>query len=347
MGATQEASVARRRVGLSGVRRCVDDFLAAIDGVLAENAADPGAAVRMAGRISFAFEKTERSVVRRNLSAADLTDSARTCRAWLRHFSEPTHVGQLIATCRTAETLVGGDDALLGALRARLGGRRNGLCASRPLRLDFRPQRSVTRASIVNGRIHLEVTPALYIARADVIDAVLRVVAGDAPSRQTVHEAMLTDDIQAMIGVFESRHAAEGPSDEDARHGPSDGNAAGLLVASFDRVNEKYFGQAMKRPRLDWSRRLSSRVFGHYEFVGDTIVLNTLLSEDGVPAWVLDFVMYHELLHKKHGLRWSGTRAMAHTAAFRADERRFERYEEAERFLRRLARARRRARRKS
>jgi hypothetical protein len=36
---------------------------------------------------------------------------------------------------------------------------------------------------------------------------------------------------------------------------------------------------------------------------------------------MLDYVMYHELLHKKHGLTKGGR---AHTKAFRADEAKFE-----------------------
>jgi hypothetical protein len=56
-----------------------------------------------------------------------------------------------------------------------------------------------------------------------------------------------------------------------------------------------------------------------------------------VPEFVVDFIVYHELLHKKHGLRWSGSRAHAHTPEFRRDERRFPGMAEAERVLRRIA----------
>jgi hypothetical protein len=52
---------------------------------------------------------------------------------------------------------------------------------------------------------------------------------------------------------------------------------------------------------------------------------------------MLDFVMYHELLHKKHGLTPTGR---AHTKAFRADEAKYEEatQEELERYVRKQKR---------
>jgi hypothetical protein len=95
------------------------------------------------------------------------------------------------------------------------------------------------------------------------------------------------------------------------------------LDAAFARVNAAYFEGAMQRPTLRWSRRASERKLGHYDFTRDEVVLSVRLDAPDVPRAVVDFVVYHELLHKRHGLRHSGTRRLAHTAAFRRDERRF------------------------
>ena len=48
--------------------------------------------------------------------------------------------------------------------------------------------------------------------------------------------------------------------------------------------------------------------------------------------------MYHELLHKKHGIRWVNERGRGAARDFYAEERRFERYQEAEDWLTKLAR---------
>jgi hypothetical protein len=110
------------------------------------------------------------------------------------------------------------------------------------------------------------------------------------------------------------------------------------LGDSFDRVNARYFGGEMKRPRLTWSRSFTRRKFGHYDHVKDWVMVSSTLDQPQVPEFVVDFLMYHELLHKKHGIHWVNGRGLAHTRAFYADERRFERFDEAEAWLKKLAR---------
>lgn len=118
----------------------------------------------------------------------------------------------------------------------------------------------------------------------------------------------------------------------------SEKGAAHDLRESFLRVNDHYFDGQMEAPRLAWSHSGATRKFGHYDFARDLLVLSAGLDRPGVPTRVLDFVMYHELLHKKHGLTLSETgRLMGHTPAFRADEQLFEGWQEAELWLSRLA----------
>ena len=98
-----------------------------------------------------------------------------------------------------------------------------------------------------------------------------------------------------------------------------------------------YFGGTMGRPRLAWSRKFTGRLFGHYDRLRDTVMISCTLDRADVPASVLDFVMFHELLHKKLGLDWRGARMAVHTPAFRVEERRFADFAAAEAALKRLA----------
>ena len=52
-----------------------------------------------------------------------------------------------------------------------------------------------------------------------------------------------------------------------------------------------------------------------------------------MPRFVLDYIMYHELLHIKHGTTFADGRRRVHTKAFKQDEEMFERYTEARRWL--------------
>jgi predicted metal-dependent hydrolase len=66
-------------------------------------------------------------------------------------------------------------------------------------------------------------------------------------------------------------------------------------------------------------------------------MISATLDSVEVPAFVVDFVVYHELLHKKHGVRWQNGRRAVHTPAFRAEERCFHKYAEADEWIGRLA----------
>jgi len=93
----------------------------------------------------------------------------------------------------------------------------------------------------------------------------------------------------------------------------------------------------MQRPRLTWNQSITAHKFGHYNYSTDTVMISRTLDHSAVPAFVVDHVMHHELLHKKHGLRWHNGRGHAHTPEFRREERMFPQYAEADEFLRRLA----------
>lgn len=105
------------------------------------------------------------------------------------------------------------------------------------------------------------------------------------------------------------------------------------LDAAFARVNAAYFGGLLARPRLTWNQALTRRKLGHYDFVRDTVMLSVTLDAANVPEYVVDFVMYHELLHKQLGVNVVNGRRYAHTPEFREAEKRFARYAEARAFL--------------
>jgi hypothetical protein len=101
----------------------------------------------------------------------------------------------------------------------------------------------------------------------------------------------------------------------------------------FAKIDREYFGGQMVKPRLVWSGVLSSRKLGHYERTRDRIVMSQILDDNRIPRCVVEFVLYHELLHKHHGIKWVNGRCLAHTPEFRYSERKFRQYQEAESFL--------------
>lgn len=110
------------------------------------------------------------------------------------------------------------------------------------------------------------------------------------------------------------------------------------LVALFDRLNERYFLRQLERPNIAWSSRAWRRQFGSYDPGPNQIVLNRRMDRPGVPQFVVEYVLYHEMLHVKHPTRRSGCSLLSHSPEFRAEEKRYEHFHAARKFLDHLAR---------
>ena len=105
------------------------------------------------------------------------------------------------------------------------------------------------------------------------------------------------------------------------------------LEELFDRLNERFFDAALRKPALGWSPQPSRRRMGHYDPAHEAIVVNRALDRPSVPRLAVEFVLYHEMLHVKHPAETCTGRYRVHTEAFRADECRFPRSAEAKRML--------------
>lgn len=93
-----------------------------------------------------------------------------------------------------------------------------------------------------------------------------------------------------------------------------------ILEASYERVNQKYFHGLIEKPNVEWGSS-SMRTLGRYEYGTDTIRISTLFRED---SELLDYIMHHELLHKKHKFYTKNGRSYHHTREFLGEERKFE-----------------------
>lgn len=110
------------------------------------------------------------------------------------------------------------------------------------------------------------------------------------------------------------------------------------LHALFGQLNQQYFGGELERPHIGWSTRSWRRQFGCYDPGPRQIVLNRRMDRSGVPQFVVEYVLFHEMLHVKHPTRRSGCTLVSHSPEFRTEEKRFAQFDVARKFLDRLAR---------
>lgn len=108
-------------------------------------------------------------------------------------------------------------------------------------------------------------------------------------------------------------------------------NQDAVLKQSFDRVNNIYCNGLVDAPNLVWGQQ-STRKLGSYEYGSDKIIISSVLRN--ASEELLDYVMYHELLHKKHKFNCSSGRSYHHTALFKQDEAKFNNYNVMEAKLR-------------
>lgn len=107
----------------------------------------------------------------------------------------------------------------------------------------------------------------------------------------------------------------------------------------FDYVNGCYFDGKLLLPDLAWAKESPSARLGFYFQALNLLAVNKVLDSEKVPRYVLEFVVYHELLHGIMEAKGSQVRRIHHTKDFRERERQFSMYDEAEKWLSKLARS--------
>ena len=94
-----------------------------------------------------------------------------------------------------------------------------------------------------------------------------------------------------------------------------------ILEESFDRVNENYFNGMLDKPNLQWGSNSTSKL-GAYEYGSDTITISSIFKNS--PKEFLNYVMYHEMLHKKFKFESKNGRHLHHSNEFKKMEGKFE-----------------------
>ena len=108
------------------------------------------------------------------------------------------------------------------------------------------------------------------------------------------------------------------------------------LDAIFEELNTRFFHGLMARPRMSWSQARTRRILGHYDPAHNAIIISRIFDHPAAPRFVLEYIVYHEMLHLKHPVKLRGSRRCVHSAEFQAEEKLFPRAAEAEALLKRL-----------
>lgn len=181
------------------------------------------------------------------------------------------------------------------------------------------------------SELNVTVQESFIIAPDRVLIALLEIALGSS-SKQTrlfIRDYTFSPSYQAARETLEYLGI---PGDSYAKGSVHD------LAASFRRVNQFYFNGKISKPHLIWNKRLTYRKYGHYQWDTDTIMVSSSLDHKRVPLYVVDYVMYHEMLHKKLGSHRVHTKRIAHSREFREAENLYVQFKEAQQKLNQLTR---------
>jgi hypothetical protein len=270
----------------------------------ASGAADPAPALAPVSETAASLvERIRLECGALEVTPADLPVRSRQAFQWLAFVAEPERLATMARTLRDTAGL---------------------FAAGRPASIALVPGPMLYQARRRGRAIDLRLHIGFWGAPATTLASLVGAIGGDAACRAEAKRYGRSDAYAAVVATLED---LVGPPCRAAVGRHYD------LEALFHRLNHRYFQGRLEMPRLRWSRRRTVRKMGHYDVQRDTVVLSATLDAPGVPPLVVEYVLYHELLHKVFGVSYERGRCRAHTPAFRRAEARFSGYETAKRML--------------
>jgi hypothetical protein len=104
----------------------------------------------------------------------------------------------------------------------------------------------------------------------------------------------------------------------------------------FHSLNQRFFHGQIPPSRLGWSRQNSRRILGHYDSGHGTIIISRKLDSPAIPRYLVEYIVFHEMLHIQFPVERRGHRRVVHSREFREAEKKFPQYESACRQLKHL-----------
>jgi hypothetical protein len=224
---------------------------------------------------------------------------------------------------------VPGGDRIFQRIYTRLG------CAGRPPQffVDFHPYAGFTHTIRLRGdSAHVRLSDILRSAPRTVIEAAAALLLGrlyrlrpPAELLDVYRQFAHSRATRAQIMLLRRSRAQKIDLQPGGYHHD--------LCEMYHRLNNEYFDRALPYPRLGWSKRSWRTQLGCFDPALNQIVINRMLDRREVPQYVVAYVLYHEMLHQKHPMKFERCRRESHSADFRREERQFSDYARAMKFL--------------
>lgn len=300
----------RGTVSLPGLSRVVQWLLDALSGP-----PDEARRNELHDTLRDRLEKIEDLLAREEIAPEHLKDPSRSALAWLRYFARRERFDAYVEAVARARPIFEREAAGIGQYPP-------------PARIQFCTMAGLYRLRATRHGTRVSLPVPMITFSAEAFAQLAARAFRRAGVEEAIYQRLLRPEYQDALAEVE------------ALCGRAEGSGAGAyhdLAAAFDRVNAAYFAARLTRPRLLWGRTFTMRKFGHYDHVHDTVMVSGSLDAADVPQAAVDFLVYHELLHREQGIGWRNGRRAVHTGEFHRAERRFRQYDQAKAALKKLA----------
>lgn len=97
----------------------------------------------------------------------------------------------------------------------------------------------------------------------------------------------------------------------------------------LEKLNDSYWKIDLSNLEIFWGKYRSTTRLGHYDPIHNMIVINPILSAQSVPDFVLEYIVFHELLHVYFPVVRKKGRNIIHGKEFKELEKKFLHYRQA------------------
>jgi hypothetical protein len=101
----------------------------------------------------------------------------------------------------------------------------------------------------------------------------------------------------------------------------------------FDDINRAYFQNRLKKPTLGWSLNKSYTRLGFYVEDKKLLVISRIFDSSRVPVKIVEYMVYHEMLHIVIPARTVNGRRKVHYPEFKKMDRSFPEYDEIQKWI--------------
>lgn len=181
---------------------------------------------------------------------------------------------------------------------------------------------------VSSGKLEFKIHSSYLKARTEELEAVIDLL---------LHKLLrqpIPENLDATIrNFYESQTEQKNRINKNRKRIERSSSRNAGLRAILESLNDSFLQIDLGDLEIFWAKSKSKTRLGHYDPVHKMIVINPILSLEYVPDFVLNYIVFHELLHVYFPVSRKKGRNVIHGREFKNFEKKFPDYKKANAWL--------------